>query len=132
MFKYYHIIYFTLILFVFRKLPNVDIIKLKVMLLKKTILFLPICNKIFHDKNKKSRLYNNYFIDDNMSRDLDIVRNIFNTFLSFAYIRLLFYYFIYSHIIPNLRNITICFQTYIYMYIFIYCTYIIIQTFSAM
>ncbi|SCM15321.1 conserved Plasmodium protein, unknown function [Plasmodium berghei] len=55
-----------------RKLPNVDIIKLKVMLLKKTILFLPICNKIFHDKNKKSRLYNNYFIDDNMSRDLDI------------------------------------------------------------
>ncbi|EUD69766.1 hypothetical protein YYG_04987 [Plasmodium vinckei petteri] len=55
-----------------RKLPNADIIKLKVMLLKKTILFLPICNKIFHDKNKKSKLYNNYYIDDNMSRDLDI------------------------------------------------------------
>ncbi|GAB65056.1 hypothetical protein PCYB_042600, partial [Plasmodium cynomolgi strain B] len=54
-----------------RKLPNEDIVKLKVLLLKKAIYFLPICNKIFQDKNKKHRLYNNYYIDDNMSKELD-------------------------------------------------------------
>ncbi|SCN43177.1 conserved Plasmodium protein, unknown function [Plasmodium ovale] len=54
-----------------RKLGNEDIVKLKVLLLKKAIYFLPICNKIFQDKNKKHRLYNNYYIDDNMSKELD-------------------------------------------------------------
>ncbi|GAW79568.1 hypothetical protein, conserved [Plasmodium gonderi] len=54
-----------------RKLSNEDIVKLKVMLLKKAIYFLPICNKIFQDKNKKHRLYNNYYIDDSMSKELD-------------------------------------------------------------
>ncbi|CAG9482770.1 conserved Plasmodium protein, unknown function [Plasmodium vivax] len=54
-----------------RKLSNEDIVKLKVLLLKKAIYFLPICNKIFQDKNKKHRLYNNYYIDDNMSKELD-------------------------------------------------------------
>ncbi|CRG95432.1 conserved Plasmodium protein, unknown function [Plasmodium gallinaceum] len=54
-----------------RKLANEDIVKLKVLLLKKAICFLPICNKIFQDKNKKYRLYNNYYIDDNMSKQLD-------------------------------------------------------------
>ncbi|SBT86587.1 conserved Plasmodium protein, unknown function [Plasmodium malariae] len=54
-----------------RKLASEDVVKLKVLLLKKAIYFLPICNKIFQDKNKKHRLYNNYYIDDNMSRELD-------------------------------------------------------------
>ncbi|CRG98827.1 conserved Plasmodium protein, unknown function [Plasmodium relictum] len=54
-----------------RKLANEDVVKLKVLLLKKAICFLPICNKIFQDKNKKYRLYNNYYIDDNMSKQLD-------------------------------------------------------------
>ncbi|SPJ08287.1 conserved Plasmodium protein, unknown function [Plasmodium sp. DRC-Itaito] len=54
-----------------RKLSNEDVVKLKVLLLKKAIYFLPVCNKIFQDKNKKGRLYNNYYMDDNMSKQLD-------------------------------------------------------------
>ncbi|VWU52475.1 conserved protein, unknown function [Hepatocystis sp. ex Piliocolobus tephrosceles] len=54
-----------------RKLANEDIVKLKVSLLKKAICFIPICNKLFQDKNKRHLLYNNYYIDDKMSKELD-------------------------------------------------------------
>lgn len=54
-----------------RKLKHDDIIRLKVLLLKKTICFMPICNRILQDKTIKHKLYNNYYIDDSISKQCD-------------------------------------------------------------
>lgn len=54
-----------------RKLNCKEIMRLKIFLLKKVIYFLPICNKIIQDKNIKHRLYKNYYIDDNISKQYD-------------------------------------------------------------
>lgn len=54
-----------------RKLPSEDILKLKVLLLKKAVCFIPICNRILQDKSIKHKLYNNYYIDDRISKQCD-------------------------------------------------------------